>query len=347
MGIPSHATNLLIFFGSMITSSALVPLMRLLAFKFSILDNPNQVHKTHSQSTPYLGGLVIVIPITILALTGPFIFFNTFDYLNRVLTILLPALLLSLVGLYDDMKNISANFRLLVQSLLAFLITIYLMDLGFIIQIFENNVANALLSIFWLIGITNAFNFFDNLDGGAAGITVIASTSLFFLSSWNGQYLISSFCIALAGSTLGFLFWNKNPARIYLGDSGALFIGFLLAVTLLQFQPRVESQFASALTPVFILAVPIIDTTVAIISRLFRGVSIFQGGRDHLSHRLITKGLTRKESAYVLWGTSSSFSVVSLALYFVPNEIAEFLSALTLIFMGLIAIWFLKIEVQN
>jgi UDP-GlcNAc:undecaprenyl-phosphate/decaprenyl-phosphate GlcNAc-1-phosphate transferase len=347
MEAPNLEIHLLIFFGSMVASSSLVPLMRLVAFRYSILDNPNQSHKTHSQSTPYLGGLVIVIPITIFALIGPFIFFDNLDYLNRVLTFVLPALLLSLVGLYDDLKNISANFRLLVQSLLALAITIYLMDLGFIIRIFENNVANTLLSIFWLIGITNAFNFFDNLDGGAAGITVIASSSLFVLSFWTGQYLISSFCIVLAGSTLGFLYWNKNPARIYLGDSGALFIGFLLAITLLQFQPRVESQFASVLTPVFILAIPIIDTTVAVVSRLLIGVSIFQGGRDHLSHRLISKGLTRRASAYVLWGASSIFSFVSLALYFVSNNTAEFLSVLTLICMGLLVVWFLSIEVHN
>ena len=347
MGAPNLQINLLIFFGSLVMSSSLVPLMRLLAFKYSILDNPNQAHKTHSKSTPYLGGLAIVIPITILALIGPFIFSNTLDYLNRILTILFPALLLSLLGLYDDIRNLSAKFRLVVQSLLAFSITIYLMDLGFMVRVLDSNVTNILLSIFWLVGITNAFNFFDNLDGGAAGITVIASSSLFLLSSWSGQYLISSFCIALAGSALGFLFWNKNPAKIFLGDSGSLFIGFLLAVSLLQFQPRIESQFASALTPVFVLAIPIIDIIVAVISRLFRGVSIFQGGRDHLSHRLISKGLTRRASAHVLWGVSSLFSLVSLSLYFVPNEIAEFLSALTMICMGLIVVWFLRIEVRN
>jgi UDP-GlcNAc:undecaprenyl-phosphate GlcNAc-1-phosphate transferase len=346
MESPSIEINLLIFLGSLAMSSSLVPLMRLLAFRYSILDIPNQVHKTHAQTTPYLGGLVIVIPITFLALTGPFIIFGNLEYLIRTLTILLPALLLSLVGLYDDMKNISANFRLLVQSLLAILITIYLMHLGFIIRIFENNVANFLLSIFWLVGITNAFNFFDNLDGGVAGITFIASSSLFLLSSWTSQYLISSFCLALAGSALGFLFWNKNPARIYLGDSGSLFIGFLLAISLLQFQSSVESQFASALIPVFVLAIPIIDTTVAVVSRMIRRVSIFQGGRDHLSHRLISKGLTRKASAYVLWGASCLFSSVSLTLYFVPNQIAVLISALTLICLGLIVVWFLSIEVH-
>lgn len=347
MLLPNLEINLLIFFGAFVMSSSLVPLMRQVAFKYSILDKPNQAHKTHEQSTPYLGGLVIVIPISILALIGPFMFFSNLDYLNRVVTIVLPALLLSLVGLYDDIKNISANFRLVVQSLLALLITIHLMNSGFSIQIFENVVTNSLLSIFWLIGITNAFNFFDNLDGGAAGITTIASISLFLLSSWTGQYLISSFSIALAGSALGFLIWNKNPARIYLGDCGALFIGFLLAVSLLQFQPRVESQFASALTPVFILAIPIIDTTVAVISRLLRGVSIVQGGRDHLSHRLMKKGLTRRESAYLLWGASSLFSFVSLTLYFAPHQIAEILSALTLICMALMVVWFLTIEVHD
>lgn len=162
----------------------------------------------------------------------------------------------------------------------------------------------------------------------------------------GGQYLISSLSLALAGAGLGFLWWNRNPARIYLGDSGALFIGFILAISLLQFQPNAESQVASALIPVFILALPIIDTSVAVVSRLSRGVSIFQGGRDHLSHRLISLGFSRRKSAYSLWSLSALLSSLSFLISNVSKDAGLGISLLGLIFMGFLVIWFLRIEVD-
>jgi UDP-GlcNAc:undecaprenyl-phosphate/decaprenyl-phosphate GlcNAc-1-phosphate transferase len=161
------------------------------------------------------------------------------------------------------------------------------------------------------------------------------------------QYLISSISFALAGASLGFLWWNRNPARIYLGDSGALFIGFILAISLLQFEPNVESRVASGLIPVFILALPIIDTSVVVVSRLFRGVSIFQGGRDHLSHRLISLGFSRKKSAYSLWSLSALLSSISFLISNVSKDAALGISLLGLIFMGFLVIWFLRIEIDT
>ena len=145
---------------------------------------------------------------------------------------------------------------------------------------------------------------------------------------------------------MGFLWWNKNPARIYLGDSGALFIGFILAISLLQFEPNVESRVASALIPVFILALPIIDTSVAVVSRLLRGVSIFQGGRDHLSHRLISLGFSRRKTAYSLWGLSALLSSLTFLISDFSRDAASGISLLGLLFMGFLVIWFLRIEID-
>ena len=145
---------------------------------------------------------------------------------------------------------------------------------------------------------------------------------------------------------MGFLWWNRNPARIYLGDSGALFIGFILAISLLQFEPNVESRVASALIPVFILALPIIDTSVAVASRILRGVSIFQGGRDHLSHRLISLGFNRRKTAYSLWSLSALLSSLSFLISNVSKDAGLGISLLGLLFMGFLVIWFLRIEID-
>ncbi len=346
MEAPTFAIYLAIFLVSLALSSLLVPLLRKIAFRYSVLDRPNQSHKTHQNSIPYLGGLAIVIPISLLVFFGPLIFIENSDYSLRTALFLLPALILALVGLYDDIKNLSASSRFFVQSLVAASATLYLNNLGYNISILSNEIGNLLLSIFWLVGITNAFNFFDNLDGGAIGITFVASITLFLLGFLGGQYLISAISLALAGAGLGFLWWNRNPARIYLGDSGALFIGFILAISLLQFEPSVESRVASALIPVFILALPIIDTSVAVVSRVLRGVSMFQGGRDHLSHRLISLGFNRRKIAYSLWSLSALFSSLTFVISDVSKDAAFGISLLGIFFMGFLVIWFLRMKID-
>ena len=347
MESPTPALYLAIFLVSLALSSLLVPLLRKIAFRYHVLDIPNQTHKTHYESIPYLGGLSIVIPLTLLVFIGPLIFIENSDYLLRTTLFLLPAVLLALVGLFDDIKNSSALSRFLLQSLIAVCATIYLNQFGFNVSILSYEISNSILSIFWIVGIINAFNFFDNLDGGASGISCVASFTLFLLGLLGGQYLISSISLALAGASLGFLWWNRNPARIYLGDSGALFVGFILAISLLQYEPIVKSQVASALVPVFILALPIIDTSVAVVSRIRRGISIFQGGRDHLSHRLISLGFSRKRAAYFLWSLSVLFSALTLLISFLSQEAALVISLLGLLFMGILAIWFSLIRINS
>jgi len=344
---PPFALYLAIFLVSLALSSLLVPLLRKIAFKYSVLDRPNQSHKTHQESIPYLGGIAIVIPVSLLVIIGPLIFIENSDYLLRTTLFLLPAVLLALVGLYDDIKNSSASSRFFVQSLIAVSATLYLSKLGYSISISGNEIGNLLLFTFWLVGITNAFNFFDNLDGGATGITFVSSLTLFLLALSGDQYLISSISLALAGASLGFLWWNRNPARIYLGDSGALYIGFILAISLLQFEPNVDSQVASALIPVLILALPIIDTSVAVVSRILRGVSIFQGGRDHLSHRLTSLGFSRRKTAYFLWSVSALLSSLTLLISIVSEDAGLGISFLGLFFMGFLVIWFLRIETND
>jgi UDP-GlcNAc:undecaprenyl-phosphate GlcNAc-1-phosphate transferase len=346
MEAPSPSLYLVVFLTSGFGSFFLVPILRRVAFRFSIVDIPNQAHKMHQENIPYLGGMAIVIPVSILAALGPMLLVESSDYQIRLLIALAPSILLALVGLWDDINNLGAFSRFMVQSLVATIIVILLRELGFGVQIFDSWISDLFVSVLWLVGITNAFNFFDNLDGGASGIALIASLTLALFSFLDRQYLISLLALALAGASLGFLFWNGNPARIYLGDSGSLFIGFLLSVALLQYEPDVQNRYAAALIPVFILALPIIDTSVAVISRISRGVSIFQGGRDHLSHRLIFLGVNRKRTAFILWGLAVLFSSLTLVLKYVIGSLQLAVSGLILLLLLFLIIWFLTIRVK-
>ena len=177
------------------------------------------------------------------------------------------------------------------------------------------------------MGICNSINFFDNLDGGAAGTVAISSIGLAYMAINGDQYLIAALAIVTSGSTLGFLVWNKSPAKIYMGDAGALFLGVLLATLTIRFEPKSATQIGSYLTPLFLLAIPILDTSVAVFSRIRRHISPFQGGQDHLSHRLIRSGISRKQSAFILWALSGLFATVSILLSQLSASASNYLLA--------------------
>ena len=187
---------------------------------------------------------------------------------------------------------------------------------------FGNSNIDTLVSILWIVGICNAINFFDNLDGGAAGTVAAATLGIFMIAYGQGQELISALAILTAGATLGFLMWNKSPAKIYMGDAGALFLGIIIAVLTIRLDPQVSPQSRAFAIPLLLMAVPILDTTTVVISRLSRGISPFTGGRDHLSHRLMRKGLGRKTTAYVLWGTAALFGAVAYVACCVETSLA-------------------------
>jgi UDP-GlcNAc:undecaprenyl-phosphate GlcNAc-1-phosphate transferase len=230
----------------------------------------------------------------------------------------------------DDFKNLPAKPRFIVQVATSVVVSILLIESGFSSQITKYEILNFLISTFWIVGITNALNFIDNLDGGAAGISLITSLTIFFLGIAEEQYLIAMFSICIAGAAFGFLFWNFNPARIYLGDGGALFIGIILSILLLQFEPSSNGFVASVAIPILILAVPIIDTTVVVTSRIGRGVPIFQGGRDHLSHRLQKIGFSRKIAALILWIICGIFSILGFSINYLPGNFELYCSLIGL-----------------
>jgi len=187
----------------------------------------------------------------------------------------------------------------------------------------------------WIVGICNSINFFDNLDGGAAGTVAISSIALAYLALSSDQYLIAALSVVTAGSTLGFLVWNKSPAKIYMGDAGALFLGVLLATLTVRFEPTAQTQIGSFLIPVLLLAIPILDTTVAVLSRIRRHISPFQGGQDHLSHRLIRGGLSRRRAAFSLWSLSILFAAVAILISITSDYLEYYLGIMS----GVIWAW--------
>jgi UDP-GlcNAc:undecaprenyl-phosphate GlcNAc-1-phosphate transferase len=165
---------------------------------------------------------------------------------------------------------------------------------------------------------------------------------LAYLALSGDQYLIAALSTVTAGATLGFLVWNKSPAKIYMGDAGALFLGVLLATLTVRFQPNAQTQVASYLIPIFLLALPILDTTVAVTSRIKRGLSPFQGGQDHLSHRLIRAGYSRRSAAFSLWGLSALFGGVAILISQVGAVTENYLAAVAVSIWIILFVLFFK-----
>jgi UDP-GlcNAc:undecaprenyl-phosphate GlcNAc-1-phosphate transferase len=173
--------------------------------------------------------------------------------------------------------------------------------------------------VLWIVGVCNSINFFDNHDGGAAGTVTVITFFLFFIAYDRQQVLVSALAIVTAGATAGFLIWNRHPAKIYMGDAGSLFLGIIISVLTIRLSPGVVPTYKSLTIPLFLMATPILDTTVAVVSRIARGISPFQGGRDHLSHRLMRKGLNRRITAFALWGLAAVYGAIALGIYIWPD----------------------------
>jgi UDP-GlcNAc:undecaprenyl-phosphate GlcNAc-1-phosphate transferase len=322
----------------------LTPIMRKVAISKQILDTPTSAHKSHVQAVPYLGGVaisfgVVLVSYTALIFNGPIS--NNFWLATSVLA---PAVAMGLVGLWDDLKNLPPLPRLIGQSIAGLVVAVLL--------IISKNVANptgstyvdVLITAIWVVGICNSINFFDNLDGGAAGTVAISAIFLTYLSLSNGQSFIAALAVVVAGGTLGFLIWNRTPARIYMGDAGALFLGVLLATLTIRLNPDTQSLFASFATPILLLAIPILDTCVAVFSRLRRGISPLQGGKDHLSHRLIRLGISRKLTAISLWILSIIFGLFAVIISLVSEQFEVNFVLLSILFWLLLFIGFLRTD---
>ncbi|MGV8145821.1 MAG: glycosyltransferase family 4 protein [Alkaliphilus sp.] len=293
---------LISFFIALAVSYTLTPLAHQIAHKIGAIDVPKDERRIHSTPMPRLGGLAIFIAFMINALIWT-------PLTTEFISIFIAGTLIVACGMVDDTKQISAKYKLAVQ-IIAAVIVIYS---GVRIEFFSfpfNSAGMIYLGIFsipvtllWIVGITNAVNLMDGLDGLAAGLATIASIALSIIAFINGQSMVALLLMALAGGTLGFLPYNFNPAKIFMGDTGSLFIGFILATI------SVEGVIKSATTvaiiiPVLVLGVPVFDTAFAIIRRSINGKPIHVADKGHLHHKLLDLGFTQKQTVLVLYSIS-------------------------------------------
>jgi UDP-GlcNAc:undecaprenyl-phosphate GlcNAc-1-phosphate transferase len=340
--IVSNFQYLFVFISALLICGALTPLMKKLAIKFSIVDKPSQSHKTHIDPVPYLGGLAIMVTIWLVTLFGSLSIQIDRSSFEILLSIILPATLIGLIGLWDDVKNLRPFPRFVAQSVGGVFTASLIVSTNTIGSPTGNNTLDFFITVFWIVGVTNSVNFFDNLDGGASGTVAISSLGLFILAVTSGQFYVATLSLVLAGSAFGFLFWNRNPAQIYMGDAGALFLGMLLATLLVRFDPNPINLYAGFAIPIMIMAIPILDTSVAVISRIQRKKSPFEGGQDHLSHRLIRRNLGRKKTALILWFLTALFVALAVTLSNSPYRFeGAVLIATSLIWTSLF-VWFYR-----
>jgi UDP-GlcNAc:undecaprenyl-phosphate GlcNAc-1-phosphate transferase len=290
--------------------------VRALAIKLSVMDLPNMERKTQVEPVPYLGGVAIAISIVSVTYAAIFYSDNTKTTFPLITYALLPAAVLGLMGLIDDIRGLPALPRLVTQTLVAILVAVFMLNRELNAAPFGNQLINDIINVIWIVAICNSINFFDNLDGGAAGSVAVSTLGIALIASNQGQELVTALSVVTCGATVGFLMWNKSPAKIYMGDAGALFLGVLVAVLTIRLNPGITPKFNSLAILPMLLAVPILDTCIAVFSRLRRGISPLTGGKDHLSHRLMRKGFNKRGSAYMLWCMQASFVGIALVVYF-------------------------------
>jgi UDP-GlcNAc:undecaprenyl-phosphate GlcNAc-1-phosphate transferase len=305
---------------------------RALAIRLGAMDAPNIARKTQATPVPYLGGVPIALGITIVTLVAVFVGGNksgenVSQLKDLALTVLLPALVLGAMGLLDDLRSLSPWPRLIAQTVVGTVVALVIVNGGTVGTPFGTSTLNTAITIFWIVGICNSINFFDNLDGAASGAVAIAALGVFLIAFDRGQELVSALSIVTAGATIGFLMWNKSPAKIYMGDAGALFLGIIISVATIRLNPGIVPTWKSLAIPVVLLAVPLLDTCVAVFSRLSRGLSPLTGGKDHLSHRLVRAGLSRRVAAVGLWSASGVCAVIAVLVYQYPDSLGTVLIA--------------------
>jgi UDP-GlcNAc:undecaprenyl-phosphate GlcNAc-1-phosphate transferase len=297
----------------LVTAFVITPVFRGIARKLKILDYPGG-RKLQAHPVAYLGGLAIITPITLGS------FFPLFTLLSIDLKqqlyfgLILPALAIAFIGLLDDIYQLPPWPRFLSQSAVGVITSFMLYLSGGGVEVFDSQLLNSFATILWVVTIINALNFIDNMDGLATCISIVASLALFILSYLNNQYLVAALSLAIFASCLGFLFWNKRPASIYLGDAGALYLGFFLAAISIRIDLDNDSAPIRALVLILILAIPVIDTTQVVVSRIAKGQSPFEGGRDHISHLLLNCGLSQRVVLFILTTFAVLFAIIAIIL---------------------------------
>jgi UDP-GlcNAc:undecaprenyl-phosphate GlcNAc-1-phosphate transferase len=314
------------FLISLVLAAALTPMVRAFAIARGWFDYGLEARKVHGRPIPRLGGVAIVLafyaPILGMLLYPTGMAHHFFADPTRAYALMLGGLAIAALGLYDDLRGAGALIKLIVQLGVA----CALWFAGFRIEElglpgFGTHALGILampVTVFWIVGVVNAMNLIDGLDGLAGGIAFLALGTSFVVAFSRGDATMALLCAALAGSVFGFLVYNFNPASIFMGDTGSMFLGFILAAGAIQTSQKASTAVA-LLAPLISLGLPIADTALAILRRASAGRPIFSADREHIHHRLLARGLSHRQAVLVLYGLSFVLCAFALAISFANN----------------------------
>lgn len=295
------------------------PLSKMIAFKVGAVDQP-KARGMHDKPMPRMGGIAIFLGFifTVLVVTPSV---EAFEW-KQISGLLVGGMIIFLLGFFDDIYNLNAKLKFLIQVIAALVVIYSDIRIEFVTWPFaEGNILilekiSIPITLFWIVGVTNAVNLIDGLDGLAAGVSSIAAICLMILSMFSPNPIgpvAAILMAALAGSCLGFLPYNFNPAKIFMGDTGSTFLGFVLAVS--SIQGLIKGYTAvTILIAVLVLALPIFDTTFAILRRIISRRPIMEADRGHIHHRLVDKGYSQKQAVITLYGISGGFGIIGILL---------------------------------
>jgi len=308
-------------------SVAATPLVIRVATRRGFVSRP-KADRWNARSIPLMGGVALYLGVT----TGVLCFA---EFTQEMVGVLLGGTLIFVLGIIDDVLQIKPSSKFLGQ-ILASCVVIYA---GLKFDLIPNPFLNLFLTLLWLVGITNAFNLLDNMDGLSAGVAAISSLTTFVFSLIQGLPAISVLSLSILGASLGFLVFNFNPARIFMGDCGSLFLGFTLAcTTILGSWEQASNLFGILAVPALALGVPIFDTLLVTVSRILSGRAVSAGGRDHTSHRLVALGMSERKavlSLYALCGALGCIAIFSILFNLVLSGLVTMLSIVVLAVFGL------------
>jgi UDP-GlcNAc:undecaprenyl-phosphate GlcNAc-1-phosphate transferase len=312
------------FFAALSLSVLLTPLARRVALKYGFVDKPDR-RKRHLMTTPLLGGMAIYLAFGIAVLAG-LLFLNgdssmiSIGWKPLCIMVIIGAGLMSIVGLVDDILGLSPAIKLILHTIAAVLVGFIFITKGALLSVFLTGSSfawlTAPLTVIWLVGITNSVNLLDHADGLSAGTCAIAAIFFSILNILSGNLSIAFISAALAGATIGFFFFNYNPASIFMGDCGSNMLGFMLGMiaVLGVYTSEGSIREIAIFTPIFILALPLIDTAFVLKYRWKIRKPIFNADRNHLAHRLMRLGLTHNQSVTVLLVVAALMGTLALLL---------------------------------
>jgi UDP-GlcNAc:undecaprenyl-phosphate/decaprenyl-phosphate GlcNAc-1-phosphate transferase len=330
-------SRLLLFFMAVTISFCITPWIRKIANKVNAIDIPKDDRRVHSRPIPRMGGLAIYISFLIV------MFFEFKNFRSVHYGLLIGGTIIVVGGIYDDIKSLRPSHKLIIQ-LLA---TTCLILSGITIRLVTNPFNNIFpymnlgfwgipITILWVIGITNAFNLIDGLDGLAAGIAFISAITLLVVSIINGRYETILFTTILSGAILGFLPYNFYPASIFMGDTGSQLLGFFMAAISIEGAIKSTTSLVIAV-PLLALGLPIYDTVFAMVRRKINGKPIMEGDKGHLHHRLLSLGLNQKQAVLIMYVISAILGSLAVIAMQLSSKKAYFLLSLVVLIIFILA----------